>query len=91
MLGFDRSTWHSYLWRLPSFLFLTGDLSIVQKATGPACVELPSGGFSRAAGSAAIDADYVARGRLLLQGEKNIGQFEIPLLLAVGDGEGQVR
>lgn len=53
---------------------------------------LQSGGSPRPAGAATIDENYVAASRrLLVQCEKNIGQFEIALLLVIGDGEGQVR
>ena len=49
------------------------------------------GGLSRAAGPIAINGNYVAASKILLiQCEKKIGEFEITLLLAIGDREGQV-
>ena len=55
------------------------------------CFALPSGGPTRAAGVTAVEGNYVASSRrLLVQREKNIGQFEITSLFAERDREGQV-
>jgi len=50
------------------------------------------GGLSQAAGAEAFHGNYVAAsGGHLIQREKKVGQFEIMLLLGVGEREGQVR